>query len=206
MESQIIIIKIDTSFKFRPYLPLFNASIQHKILSYHKIDDQLRSFTSELLKNHYLSNLLHIDIQELDIRKTKYHKPYIANPTLSNIKFNISHSNKYVVMGVYDDKDHDFGIDIEQINNIMEIQELSPIVFSESEQQLINGSTNNFFKLWTKKEALIKALGTGFATDFYSKTRINLDDNEKTDQYTIDTCQVEDYFLSVCKINQKKIY
>ena len=71
------------------------------------------------------------------------------------------------------------GVDIEQTTIKTDIDELASIAFSSQEQPLVKSQALNFLKLWTKKEALIKMLGIGFSTDYYSSTNLSLADFEK---------------------------
>lgn len=197
----LVIIKLDNNtYPITPYLGWFDQNIQQKILSYYQYTDQLMAFTSNLLQKYYLSALAQIVPNQLHIEFTQYHKPYIAQPAhiANNLKFNISHCYNYVVLAVYHGVGYEIGVDIERIDDTINITEISPIVFSPAEQKLINNLPRNFFKLWTKKEALIKAIGTGFATDFYQKTQLNLDTLENNHNYVIITCELENYCLSLC--------
>lgn len=217
----IVAVTLQENFVIAPYLRWFSQKTQNTILSYRNYYDQLLAFTSQLLQQYYLSSLLNKHPNQLDIHYTQHNKPYLVelvnsmdfeikkcNNPIKPIKYNVSHCYNYVVLGVYRGDDYEIGVDIEKIDyhKSSEIVDMSKIVFSESEQKLINGSVSNFFKLWTKKEALIKAIGTGFVTDFYQSTQINLDDVEITEGYSIITQQISDYFLSVCLSNYKSSY
>lgn len=197
---KIIIIKLHKNFTIAPYLHWFDNITQQKICSYYQHNDQLIAFTSQLLQKYYLASMLDININELQFSFTEYHKPFIATPfaLARKLNYNVAHSQDYVVMAIYSGSDFHIGVDIEYIDHKLDIDPMSPIVFSVSEQQLIGKSNINFFKLWTKKEALIKALGTGFATDFYQDTQLNLNDYEINENFIIITQTLKDYFLSIC--------
>ena len=167
-------------------------------MSYHQHKDQLMAFTSQILQRYYLPHLYNISPMDLMIDFFKHHKPFVSAPAGLNCDFNVSHCFNYVAMAIYMGTDYTIGVDIEVVDPDIEVKELGAIVFSPSEMDLINNSTNSFFRLWTKKEALIKALGTGFATNFYQDTQITLDDFEQTQDYCIITRQIGNYFLSVC--------
>ena len=196
----IIVVKLDETFELTRYLNWFDEKIQQQITSYYHYTDQLRAITSRILQHYYLTNLLDIGLSEVKFGKTVLHKPVFTKPDyiVQNTSFNISHSKDYVVMGIYQGSDYYLGIDVEQIDMNLEIGEMSAIVFSKSEQKLISQSHANFIKLWTKKEALIKARGTGFATDYYQDTQLNLDDFEQTDTYMIATRRIDNYYFSIC--------
>lgn len=73
-------------------------------------------------------------------------------------KFSISHSGRFSVIAV---SEEEIGIDIEAREII------NPAVakrcFTEEEQDFAKMSTQNFLRIWTAKEAVLKLLGTGFS-------------------------------------------
>lgn len=73
-------------------------------------------------------------------------------------KFSISHSGRFSVIAVSEDE---IGIDIEARERI------NPAVakrcFTEEEQDFAKTSTQNFLRIWTAKEAVLKLLGAGFS-------------------------------------------
>ena len=82
--------------------------------------------------------------------------------------FNISHSGKH---GLIAFAPHgQLGVDVEERVAREDIDDLSKMVFGPNEQSalaLTDGprKTDLFFKFWTIKEALIKAVGMGFSLD-----------------------------------------
>ncbi len=192
---KIIMIKLPNFFDFKHYLDKFKYINQEQIYSYHQYSDQLINFTSQMLQKYYLAYGINTSPKHLYIDYTEYHKPFLVN---QRITYNIAHSGKYVVLAIYNNTDYQIGVDIEKVDYSFETIEMAKIVFSPIEQQLIQFSKDYFFKLWTKKEALIKAQGVGFATDFYQGTKLNLEDYEINDQFIIATTQLEEYFLSIC--------
>lgn len=75
---KIVIVKIAPEFVFEQYLHCFDTATQQKILSYRFHIDQVRSFTSEMLKHYYLPNLLNIPIRQISIKNTGLGKPVIV--------------------------------------------------------------------------------------------------------------------------------
>lgn len=195
---QIIIVKIDESFEFEKYLSFFNHDSQNKIMSYKFRIDQIRSFTSEFLKYYYLAEYLNISLSEVEIATTALGKPYVVNQ--NNFDFSIAHSGEYVVLAYANNAK--IGVDIEKIDSTIGVASLGQEVFSLTENQLIDADYDKFFLLWSKKEALFKAHGTGFINDYYNKTSLNLDMLESNYEYTIASQKCADnYYLSICVIN-----
>ncbi len=191
---KIYIVNIDDNFNFMAYQHWFSNEVWQKILAYRVVPDRLRAFSSQILQRYYLAELSNVSLSDLVINYNQNNKPYLA---ISNdFKFNISHCGHRVVMAT--SIKYDIGVDIEVINPNIDIEGMGKIVFSPSENKLIHKSPDNFFRLWTKKESLIKALGTGFGSDFYRTTNINLDDIEITEKYCIKLQKIENQYLSIC--------
>ncbi len=101
----------------------------------------------------------------------KYGKPY-----MNNIYFNISHSGKWVIVGI---SKHEIGVDVETkvFNDIYEILEL----FSEEERRRIMSYSYDiqigFKYYWSAKEAWVKKSGIGIEAIINPK--MNNDEFEK---------------------------
>lgn len=92
-----------------------------------------------------------------DLRYNTHKRPYFD----AGVDFNISHSGTRVICCATDQGK--IGIDIEQIKTIS----LSdyPDYFTKNEWDYIDGHEREFkgfYNLWTRKEAVLKAIGTGF--------------------------------------------
>ena len=99
--------------------------------------------------------------EQKDFLYNKYGKPYI----LGEKYFSISHTKTALVIAI---NDNEIGIDIQEISNVSE--KIIQKVLNESEIQQVQNSTSpseEFTKLWTKKESYVKYCGTSI---FY-KTR-----------------------------------
>jgi 4'-phosphopantetheinyl transferase len=101
-------------------------------------------------------------------KKNIYGKPYIANQS-SKLKFNISHSNKTVVVGV--SERNELGVDVEELDRKIDFNSMSKKVFSTSEYcHFISSKKEDqpeiFYRFWTLKEAYAKALGKGVSIPF----------------------------------------
>ena len=84
----------------------------------------------------------------------KHHKPCLEHGPF----FNISHSRRYSVIAV---SENEVGIDIEMHEGPNE--KLMERCFTEDEQEFAKKSEENFLRIWTAKEAVLKFLGTGFS-------------------------------------------
>ncbi|MDD3266837.1 MAG: 4'-phosphopantetheinyl transferase superfamily protein [Burkholderiales bacterium] len=178
-------------------MKFFSSDIRAKINSFYKLEDKVRVFTSELIQHYYLSKIYQISPDKIFIQYSSSGKPYFYLPNGSKANYNISHSGDYVILAISHADGYNVGIDIEQIDANCNYNELSSIVFSDIEQSVV-ANHNDFYKLWTKKESLLKAIGCGFSNDFYKNTNLNLLDIECQDNYVIKSWQYGGYFISVC--------
>lgn len=141
--------------------------------------DKNRSILSKYFLRKFLSHYLKTDFNELKISFTKFGKPYLNN---NNLKFNYSHSGDLILFAFcyY----NEVGIDTEEIRDIPEFDELSQNYFSQYELSYYRKLTNQeakkkfFYKIWTRKEALLKAVGSGITIDLKSFSVLNADTNE----------------------------
>jgi 4'-phosphopantetheinyl transferase len=122
--------------------------------------DRNRYATGRQALRTVLSKYLTVSPGEVGISDQRNQKPYIISPS-SQIQFNISHSGEWVLIAL---ANLELGVDIEKINPEFSFRELLEDHFSEAEQTFISESANPvsaFYYLWTRKESLTKAWGTG---------------------------------------------
>ena len=114
--------------------------------------------------------------------------------------FNLSHSGDWVILAA---GDTEVGCDIERHRQADELR-LGKIVFTDNELELLQNSYDrlgDFYRLWTKKEALLKCMGKGFhraakTVDVCADTFC-----EDGDIYRMKTMVFADYTVSVCAQN-----
>lgn len=98
-----------------------------------------------------------------ELQYNEYHRPYFDNGP----DFNIAHSGNMVICCQTDNGR--IGIDIEQINQL-DFTDFTDF-FTGNEWNYINDHPNKlegFYNFWTKKEAVLKAIGSGFHTPLNS--------------------------------------
>ncbi len=94
-------------------------------------------------------------------------KPALAGETdCDGLRFNASHSGDLAVVVVT--RGRDVGVDIERHRMIDEMAGIARSHFTPAEREALEASAPDerarvFFDLWTRKEALVKAIGTGLS-------------------------------------------
>ena len=112
-------------------------------------------------RNVLLSQQLGHAIQMQDFAKTEFGKPYLAH--FPNFYFNHSHSAKLYVLAS-SQKIRDVGVDVEDLDRQVKFLALAKHAFHAEELQRwldLGQDSDYWFKVWTTKEAVLKASGLG---------------------------------------------
>lgn len=101
---------------------------------------------------------------EIEFIHEKNSKPAIAgNP----VYFNLTHTRDAFAIAI--SKQFHVGIDLEDMDRKLDYKPIIRSCFSSGEQAFIlerrEEASDRFFMLWTRKEAYLKALGTGIITN-----------------------------------------
>lgn len=114
-----------------------------------------------------LSSYLNISPSDVAFSYGPKGKPaFSAELEKSGIRFNLSHSGDYALLGIT--RNHILGVDIEFINHEFGTEEIATSFFSPAEIETLQAVPQAqkapvFFSCWTRKEAYIKAVGDGLS-------------------------------------------
>ena len=129
--------------------------------------DQQRFIIARNSLKRILSLYLSIPPQKIDFQYNNYGKPQLLdNINKINLQFNLSHSENLAIYGI---TCHNvIGVDIEYMRPMLEAENLAKRFFTQKEflaiSQLSSAEqSGEFFKLWTGKEAYLKAIGKGLS-------------------------------------------
>lgn len=111
-----------------------------------------------------LSRYLDADPKSLRFEYGEHGKPGLAEHL--DPRFNLSHSEKVGLVGVT--RDVRIGVDVEQARGGRAFSDLAHRFFSVEESVALDELTESerpaaFYRAWTRKEAYLKALGTGLS-------------------------------------------
>lgn len=143
--------------------------------------------------------------EEIIFFYNEFGKPFVSpDADGNNLSFNLSHSDNIAIFVFSRNKN--VGIDIEKVAELADMNGVVDLCFSESEKKWFNKllSTERkeiFYKMWTSKEAYIKAIGKGLS---FSPNRISLDRNLNGELFISKIAGDEDF--SRCKIISFKPY
>ena len=105
--------------------------------------------------------------RELSFGYLEHGKPFAkVNGTASAASFNVSHSGLHGLIG-FAERDG-LGVDLEERSRDRDFDGIGKLVYGKAERRALASAGGEdkrrlFYRLWSLKEALIKALGTGFS-------------------------------------------
>ena len=154
-----------TNLDWQGFLETLPIQRQEKVQKFRKSEDKARSVGASWLLQHALEQA---GVQEPVFAETALGKPYLEN--YPHIHFSLSHSGSWAVCAV---GDAPLGVDVEQPRCTMEIAKrfFRPDELPETEDK------DFLLRLWTAKEAFVKALGRGLTVPLDS-FRVILSQNE----------------------------
>lgn len=111
-----------------------------------------------------LAALLDINPASLAFSYGEFGKPKIAAPAAARaLHFNMAHSDSIAVYAI---AKHELGVDVERIRAMDDAEQIATRFFSPREKQCLlalpaEQRREAFFNCWTRKEAYLKAIGSG---------------------------------------------
>lgn len=114
-----------------------------------------------------LGQYLNVRGETLAFEYGEYGKPQLTVPCNAlNLQFNVSHSHDLALIAIT--QAVAVGVDLEQVNSAANYIDISDRFFTPAEHQVLlqhpqTQQCQAFFRLWTRKEACIKALGGSIA-------------------------------------------
>lgn len=158
------ILKHNEITKYIPFLDTKRKERLERLLTTNNNEPPLRQATtclySGLLIHRLLSSVPDTPVSVSSLTYTEKGKPYIEN---SSFSFNISHSGDFVI-GVVSPCNS--GIDIEYIKS--RNSGIAKRFFAQAEIEALDNmsddnKTNLFYKIWTRKESILKLDGCGIS-------------------------------------------
>jgi len=112
-----------------------------------------------------LSFYLNDGPSSIEIINNQYGKPSLKPAGPDRVEFNLSHSGALALLAV---SSGEVGVDIEELKPDLDYQEISKRFFDGQEQTALESYAltrrrRGFYRIWTRKEALLKMAGTGFS-------------------------------------------
>lgn len=143
--------------------PKASENRQARAARFHFRMDALRCLAAEALLRHALGRQHQVPAAQCRLATGAEGKPYLLDHP--DLHFNLSHSGPWVLCALHGAP---VGIDVEAVPD----QDLlpAPSILAPEELQLLahlapRDARDFFYRVWTLKESLLKALGTGLSLD-----------------------------------------
>ncbi len=132
-----------------------------------KFENHRKRFTiTRAMLRKTLSYYLGINATELEFSISIHGKPYLSSNPLK-FEFNVSHSNDCAIIGVCQFKP--IGVDIENVkqdyNDGVAKRMFNAIEYSTLNSLHKDKKVKNFYRIWSKKEAIVKLFGGSIFED-----------------------------------------
>jgi len=147
------------------------AADEHaRAAKFHFERDKNRFLAGRGVLRQLLANYLNVSAEDLKFVVNSHGKPDLPENLQDNshaLRFNISHSQNHALFAF--GFDFDIGVDIEFQREDFDAEKISRLAnrfFTPNENRALSTlesleKREAFFRLWTRKEALLKAVGTG---------------------------------------------
>jgi len=173
-------------------LERFEKPQQDEIVKFRFLKDRLFRILGRIMVCHCLKCRVE------DIQKTAYGKPFVAN----NSSFNISHAGTIVAVAF---SDQEIGLDIEasieaDFTGILSC--FHPEELAEYHQSKPALHKEMFYRIWTRKEAFLKATGNGIVKGLNLQNCLLPHINYSSAQWHIESFyEIENYSGAFCQKN-----
>lgn len=127
--------------------------------------------------------------------------------TARRVAFNLSHSGDLALVAVTEGAA--VGVDVERLSEVPEMEGVAASHFAREEQEALWGAPENlrlqiFFRIWTRKEAYVKATGVGIGPAL-SRFAVTADAKAPRLLYAYDTPRLEAWSLSTIDVPEPYI-
>lgn len=143
---------------------LLSADEMERANRFYRAEDRMRFILTRAALRELLGAATGLSPEKIAFRTGPYGKPYLADEP--GLHFNVSHSGSMALIGI---ADRPVGVDIEAMRENIDEFELARAFFCDEEHRFLGrlegaARLQAFYKIWTCKEAVLKAFGVGIST------------------------------------------
>ena len=197
--DMVLVVSNTSKFMIKDLKKFLKEEELEKLDAYKSEVAKINFAVSRSLLNKAFEMILDIPIENVVVLRDKYNKPYIK----SGVKFNISHTDGFVVIGF---SKKELGIDIEKVNDGFAFEDILENCFTSREIKNIGSNTSMFYRYWTAKEAYLKYEGYGLMRNpkeievIYMDDRIiKIEDKVKSSNKVLAAFRISSkYFGAIC--------
>jgi 4'-phosphopantetheinyl transferase len=147
--------------------PGLSADERERAGRYHRSVDRARFIAARACLRNILSLCLDVSADAIRFECGEHEKPRLTSDFAeSSVHFNVSHSQELAVFAV--SLGREIGVDLECVDPNINCVEIARHVFAPEEQQALKTFAGEdqiqaFYRCWTRKEAYVKAIGSGLS-------------------------------------------
>ena len=126
--------------------------------------DRDRFIVAHAVLRRLLARYLRRDAHSVRFHRDRFGKPSLAHRT--DVTFNLSHADGVALIAVTTGRP--VGVDVERVTPLDDAFDVAEICFAPAERRVLHAVpaeqvSDTFFTCWTRKEAFVKAVGTGLS-------------------------------------------
>ncbi|WP_157766688.1 4'-phosphopantetheinyl transferase family protein [Caballeronia sordidicola] len=164
-------------------IPFLDDDEQARTMRYRLRADQIRFAETRSVLRELLAGYMRSDPVTVRFALSARGKPKLDAATAAGLSFNVSHAGAHALIAV--SRRRNVGVDIEQVDETLDWRELAMLACTDDERCSLEEVTGGqqhalFFRCWTAKEALLRALGLGITEGLQALTVDLLDGVETT--------------------------
>lgn len=177
--------------------PILSADERARAAAYRRSADSAAFVARRAALRRILADRLGVAPAEVRLTTNAHGKPVLAD---GFPHFSLSHRRGISVIAVADAQ---IGVDLEFADSRIEIDSIAARFFAPDELATlralsINARHDLFFRLWTRKEALVKALGIGISGSFTGFSALSDSIQADDARWLLQSWQFDGGWVSVC--------
>jgi 4'-phosphopantetheinyl transferase len=122
-----------------------------------------KALAARILTRQILAKYTQLNPKDIAILRKEFEKPKLA-PPFAHLNFSIAHTKTYFALAIT--RDALIGVDVESLDKKTDILGIAKRFFCPEEYQALSTAADPqdlFFRIWTQKEAFVKAIGAGLS-------------------------------------------
>lgn len=168
-------------------LAILSADERERAVRFHFERDRSAFVTARAAVRRQLGETLGVSPADVALVRDANGRPHLSADYGSDLDFNLSHSGARVAVGFAVGRR--IGVDIEWHDRVAGLRDLVPQVMGPRERTVLDALPDpefrrQFFAFWTRKEAIVKAVGVGLS---YPLTEIDIPSVEESDLFVLAT-------------------
>lgn len=176
------------------YTHLLSPPEVRKAAKYRQKEKQDRFIIGRGVLKELSLRYLNTSHKSLNCVTNRFGKPFFANHH-NHLQFNISHTQGIILLA-FGFSSPPLGVDIEAIKMDFDYLDIAQQYFTAAEKQSLRTASpaQQFFKIWTRKEALMKALGWGLTDELFALDVLH-DPIENCPNYRLCTFALDEHYI-----------